>query len=179
MFQFVIPYIHNLRHYLFTDDKKNITNELIYKEQHQLFNNIKTYYMWCHKDDIAQYLKLEDIEIMNDNFHNAFINNKYLDNKYNALLGIREYDTEHFENYKELSDLYKNGLTINSIDVRSQTHPIIQSIRMGDMFISPRLETYFNNSIHSFYIRSINKSPIKLEDTFDYNNVIELDYILN
>jgi len=181
MFEFITSYLNNTKNRLFPIEDKTIKNEPNYIEQKSVVTKTnKTFYVWSHKDDILTYLNSDEIEKLNIEFQNAFIYNKYLDNKYNSLLGIREYDTQQCANYKEISDLYKNGLTINTddLDLTSQKHPMIQSTRIYDMPISPRLENYFNNSIHSFYITSIIEPKIKFEDAFDYTHIFELEEIL-
>jgi len=153
----------------------------------------KWFCIWDNNDDKYKYIHIDELSNLNYEFKNGFLNNQYLRDKYNPFLGIREYDTEHYENYLELSNLYKNGLEIKevNIDKTSRVHPIIQCAFANDMEVSPRLKHYYDTKINCFYLEGIvddnylkdfyhNNIDYSLYDMGDYYNLFgDNDIILN
>lgn len=198
MFQFVLNYFNGTRQHINIIKEEEQDKSIIKEEQDKstikeehitIYKTPKIFCSWGHKDDIFKYLNVDEVDNLNIKLQDSFIYNKHLDDKYNLLLGIRECDTDNSDNYKELSDLYNNGLTINrdNLNLCSQIHPIIQSADSSNIYISPRLKTYFNDTIRCFYLEDIIAPKIRYKDNFDYfsyfdcynyTHIFELDSIL-
>ena len=168
-----------------TIDKENVIEKIDIQE------TPKWFCIWDNDDDKYRFIHIDELTIMNYEFKNGFLNNQYLRDKYNPFLGIREYDTEHSENYIELSNLYKNGLKINvnNIDKNIHSHPIIQCAFANNMYVSPRLKHYYDNKINCFYLEGIvddnylkelyhNNLEYDIYDMNDYYNLFENNDII-
>jgi len=180
-------------------DNKN-KGDIDYIEKIDIKETPRWFCIWDNNDDKYRYkykyIHIDDLNTMNYEFKNGFLNNVYLKDKYNPLLCIRDYDSSEYENYLELSNLYKNGLEIRQsyIDKTSRVHPIIQCASAYDMEVSPRLKHYYNNKINCFYLEGIeddnyleqlyhNNFAHDMNDIYDMNDYYNLfennDIILN
>jgi hypothetical protein len=153
----------------------------------------KLFCIWNKDDDKYRFIHIDEINTLNTEFKESFLHNQFLKDKYNPFLGIREYDTCSYENYLELSNLYKNGLEIkeNNIDKTTHIHPIIQCASAYNMDVSPRLKHYYDTKINCFYLEGIvddnylkelyhNNIDYTLYDMGDYYNLFgDNDIILN
>ena len=126
-------------------------------EKIDILESPRWFCVWDNDDDKYRFIHIDELTTMNHEFKQGFLHNQYLKDKYNPFLGIREYDTQHYENYIELSNLYKNGLEINieNIDTNTRTHPIIQCALANNMDLSPRLKNYYDRKINCFYLEGI------------------------